>query len=343
MNEIPINIPGKEFPVIITKTENVSDILFQRCRDLDSGCLCVFERSVEKAKELYNRVIDATKNGKIIIDKENVILFHSENTQANKKAILSTLLNKFGKDRKNRPDKAIIIGTSILEQSLDVDFDYIVTPLCPIDLIIQRMGRLMRHDDIGTIREYCVIKKPFEVVIPTDYDVIKYIYDEDVLKATENMLQEINSIHTVNDIRKLIDSVYNTIPDEKYLKSLMSAEQILRDNPAYDTPNNTDGNGDAYRRMTPVTVSTREVTYETISFAIVSKKELNDDSYKMAQYLHENSIINTQKWKLEKFCDYVEGKHYMSNVRMYVTDDGIVPGDGVIMYLTKTGIVYDKC
>lgn len=74
------------------------------------------------------------------------ILFHARFALVDRLRIGKTILETFGpdstaEDRRGR----LVIATQVIEQSLDTDFDDMVTDLAPIDLVIQRAGRLQRH------------------------------------------------------------------------------------------------------------------------------------------------------------------------------------------------------
>lgn len=342
--EICFEEKGRSVPLQTVKvaSADVQEYMFGRCLTLNEGCLCIYERTVDTASSLYKKVFAAAMSGEIEIDPENVILFHSENSTYNKKCILEELLDKFGKDRTHRPKKAIVIGTSILEQSMDVDFDYIVTALCPIDLLIQRIGRLWRHPDMGTVRERTPVDNPLTVVIPTPYDKIAFVYDEDVLHKTERVLDGASTIDTVDDVRRLIDTVYDAIPEDRYLSSRITAESVLREDPEEEIAFNTDPRGDAYLKLARRSVPTREVSYPTVRFAIVTEQQATDESFANAKYLYEHAVVPTGENKLKRLPDYREGAGYMSGVRMYITEDGIVHGDDASMELKREGIVWTK-
>lgn len=82
-----------------------------------------------------------------LVAEEDLLLFHARTpgisqSDATEKAVLA----RFGKDVTQRPRRAIVVATQVIEQSLDLDFDLMVTDLAPIDLLLQRAGRLHRHE-----------------------------------------------------------------------------------------------------------------------------------------------------------------------------------------------------
>ena len=77
-------------------------------------------------------------------------LFHARFALVDRLTIERQVVSTFGKDggpgdREGR----VLIATQVVEQSLDLDFDALITDLAPMDLLIQRAGRLWRHDHRG--------------------------------------------------------------------------------------------------------------------------------------------------------------------------------------------------
>jgi CRISPR-associated endonuclease/helicase Cas3 len=106
-------------------------------------CVCWIRNSVKDARQAFQLLKD---NGL------KVELFHARFTIADRLDVQGRILEAFDKDsgfeqRKGR----LVIATQVVEQSLDLDFDVMVTDLAPIDLMLQRAGRMHRHirDKLG--------------------------------------------------------------------------------------------------------------------------------------------------------------------------------------------------
>ena len=79
---------------------------------------------------------------------DHIHLFHARFAQSDRQVIEEDVLRRFGRDA-NATDRAghILVATQVVEQSLDLDFDLLISDLAPVDLIIQRAGRMWRHLD----------------------------------------------------------------------------------------------------------------------------------------------------------------------------------------------------
>lgn len=75
-------------------------------------------------------------------------LHHSRFSRQDRPLLDDQVKAQIGKERSPRPGGAglVVVGTQTLEQSLDIDADLLITDLCPMDVLLQRLGRLHRHD-----------------------------------------------------------------------------------------------------------------------------------------------------------------------------------------------------
>lgn len=107
----------------------------QRAQDL----YCLFPNGQPLERE-------GQRIGKQLPDGTEIYLFHARFPADRRQKREEQTLKTFGNIREARSGRKILIATQVAEQSLDLDFDLIVTDLAPIDLILQRAGRLWRHE-----------------------------------------------------------------------------------------------------------------------------------------------------------------------------------------------------
>lgn len=106
------------------------------------GCIGVICNTVRRAQEAAD--VLSSKYG------DEVLLTHSRFTDLDRMERENEIRRLLGANatRSNgtRPDRLIVVGTQVLEQSLDIDFDMLVSDIAPVDLVFQRLGRMHRHD-----------------------------------------------------------------------------------------------------------------------------------------------------------------------------------------------------
>jgi CRISPR-associated endonuclease/helicase Cas3 len=91
-------------------------------------------------------LIDKTGERAWLFDVDGVVtLHHSRFSKQDRPRLDARVQERFGKERE-RLHACIVVGTQTLEQSLDLDADLLITDICPMDVLLQRLGRLHRHD-----------------------------------------------------------------------------------------------------------------------------------------------------------------------------------------------------
>jgi CRISPR-associated endonuclease/helicase Cas3 len=138
----PVAASARQTTVHIEALDDELSSLVNTLREalVDGGCAVVIRNTVR-------RVLEAAE----AIEKEfpgEVTVAHARYIVADRLRNDDDLLCRFGPPdgTRQRPRRHIVVASQVAEQSLDVDFDLLVTDLAPIDLVLQRMGRLHRHE-----------------------------------------------------------------------------------------------------------------------------------------------------------------------------------------------------
>ena len=165
------------------------------------GCICVLMNTVKQAQKVYTALTSCFDG--------DLMLFHAQFPAERRKEIEEACIRKFGKDKSNRPNRAILVATQVVEQSLDVDFDAMLTAVAPIDLVLQRMGRIFRHED--TIRPPHLQNPSQFILIPdgNDFGVDGYVYPEVLLRQTIQVLKERDAVKIPEDLAPLVADGYD--------------------------------------------------------------------------------------------------------------------------------------
>lgn len=192
----------------IRQIQDDTDSLVNQLRNniKDGGCIAIICNTVKRAQETYVAIKQAE-----LVSPDNLILLHSRYPFEKRGHTERDVLSAFGKNGK-RPDCAILVATQIIEQSLDLDFDLMITDLAPVDLVIQRAGRVHRHNNprpssMSTPTLWIRMPHTDENGLP-EFGNSANVYEPYFLLLSYLSLRECTFISLPNDIENLIDKVY---------------------------------------------------------------------------------------------------------------------------------------
>jgi CRISPR-associated endonuclease/helicase Cas3 len=172
------------------------------------GCAAVIRNTVGLAQKTYLLLRDALKEDGIVVE-----LFHARFPFGRRMEIEVGVLKRFGKDGgPTERDKRVLVATQVVEQSLDLDFDVMLTDVAPVDLVLQRAGRLHRHErgprpaGVAEARVW-LIEPPKKDGLP-DFGDSEWIYARFVLLRSYLALKAVEALRLPDDLERLVEQVY---------------------------------------------------------------------------------------------------------------------------------------
>lgn len=192
----------------------------------------MIRNTVSLAQETYIMLRDSLR-----IEGIEVELFHARFPFGRRHEIEDAVLTRFGKDGgPEERHKRVLVATQVIEQSLDLDFDLMFSDLAPVDLVLQRAGRLHRH---------ARSERPERVKAPTlwliepglkdggrpDFGNSEAIYARFVLLRSLIVLKARVSVSLPEELETLVEQVYGNVlfsVDKDIAEDLSASEVVLR-------------------------------------------------------------------------------------------------------------------
>lgn len=197
-----------------TLTETSSFIYWQSIADaVERGAnVVIIRNTVALAQETYRLLKSMLRDG---FPSEHLGLVHSRFPAWQRLRNETHWVETLGKDDQNRPHGSLLVSTQIVEQSVDIDADLLITDLAPTELILQRIGRLHRHEratrPAGFDTPHCHIIHPEVDWNHDEKSILKslaphhFIYPASSLWQAMETLKQREAINLPQDIRTLVE------------------------------------------------------------------------------------------------------------------------------------------
>jgi CRISPR-associated endonuclease/helicase Cas3 len=139
-----------EFPIPAEATRDVrvqfraeDALMEQALAEAQRGaCVLWIRNTVQDAQETYLGLTCGNRVG-----GPPVALLHARFPFYRREQLEAEWMENLGKDSTKRPaNGCVLVSTQVVEQSVDIDADLLITDLAPTDMLFQRIGRLWRHE-----------------------------------------------------------------------------------------------------------------------------------------------------------------------------------------------------
>lgn len=187
----------------------------------DGACVLWICNTVSEAQSVYCDICSERREG-----GPRIGLLHSRFPFFRRETLEDEWMSALGKDGARPAKGCILVSTQVVEQSVDIDADLLITEVAPTDMLLQRIGRLWRHDNQ---RPPCCSGAEVFLIQPDNPDALAAldgqhikecfgksarVYAPYVLLRTWELWRRLSTLDLPRDIRRLITQTYTEIDDE---------------------------------------------------------------------------------------------------------------------------------
>jgi CRISPR-associated endonuclease/helicase Cas3 len=214
--------PPRSVCVTTSAAEPASLVEKVLARSAAGQCVLWVRNTVREAQETFRALRGGNCEG-----GPPIALLHSRFPLFRRDELETDWLLRLGKDGTSRPAGCVLVATQVVEQSVDIDADFLITDLAPTDMLLQRLGRLWRHErarPAGAAEEIAIhLPAPLAALDLSEADAAELkaalgpsgrVYAPYVLLRSLEIWRERTRITLPADIRLLLEATYRERADE---------------------------------------------------------------------------------------------------------------------------------
>jgi CRISPR-associated endonuclease/helicase Cas3 len=334
---------------------------------LRGGAILWICNTIDEAQKQYQRLMERTH-----VDFP-IGLLHSRFPFWRREEVESQWMGRFGKKGTNRCG-SILVSTQVVEQSVDLDADLLITELAPTDMLLQRLGRLWRHERENRPADsarICILEETNSLLQFQEMEprmIIEAlgakgrVYAPYVLLRSLEVWHNRSEVFIPSQIRMLLESTYEDRENESGAWQELSYEWFGTDSAKIMLASRNcnlwgvaleDEEGVQTRineMPTIALVLCQNITKREAVFIDGSRVRLDEGQYKLAtaQAIHKN-LIKVPEYCFDRvescpaFTDYLHGKHSVG----VVARSGAIQTKGLkhgihLFYSDELGLVIKK-
>jgi CRISPR-associated endonuclease/helicase Cas3 len=328
------------------------------------SCVLLIANTVARAQDWFDAI-----RGEMRENDFSLEMIHAKFPSFRRSELEDDWISKLGKNGK-RPKGCVLVGTQVLEQSIDIDCDFLITEIAPTDMLLQRMGRQWRHthNERPTPFPHTLIVSPSPENAADIEDIVEcfgkgncYVYMPYLLLKTWSVWKRQRKVTLPKDIRFLLEATYQppTTADPPIFQKLYDKMLEMRNNLKRRARSAKSTVQSLVMQEDREELVTRYSDYQTTDVLLVKHVDaigteadvtlLDDTRLHLSKYeknfchtalLHQN-LVSVPSWLLKKMNaekPYWLEKHFFEPVTVWEWDEitGNLTMNGIF-----TGHTYD--